>query len=126
VASSDTAANESEKTSAKGAATRRAASKPRPTAHAKSLSTLTSSSSKRSERLPKWLVFSAIVTGAVVAVTTTAVATRNAWLPRKRKSGEWIENPASEQPDETKLPAAAPEFEPSGASAGFAVDAAAR
>jgi hypothetical protein len=126
MASSDTSANDGVKTSTKRTRTSSATSKPRPAARSKASPTPNKSSVRRSDQLPKWLTLGAAVTGAVVAVGATVFATRNEWLPRARKIGEWVENSVSEQLDDVNGPNPAPQFEPSGAKAGFDVVTASR
>ena len=125
MASSDTAANDSIKTSTKRASANRAAPKSRATARAKGPSTQEPSFTKRSDQWPKWATAGAVVAGAIVAVGATLFANRDAWLPRARKISDRVGDSVSEQGNVSNKSDGAPNFEPSGASAGFEVGAAA-
>jgi hypothetical protein len=125
-------------TTAKSPSTRSVPSKPRRTSRPKSTRSTPSSASKSSRTVPQWLTVGASITGAAVAIGATLFATRNEWLPRARKLGDWFEKSLDEQlgtlseakdtalravkgkakkQDAADLPVAAPSFEASGADA---------
>jgi cell wall-associated NlpC family hydrolase len=122
----------------KPTATKAASATPRRTARTK-----TPSVAKALQNVPQWLTVGASITGAAVAIGATLFATRNEWLPRARKFGDWVENSVHDQLDhldtvksnaieavkaragkntEASIPVAAASFEPSGADAGVVVN----
>ncbi len=119
------------RTTRKPAAAKSAAAAPRRSARAKP-----SSAAKALQNVPQWLTVGASITGAAVAIGATLFATRNEWLPRARKFGDWVERSVNDQldtvnsstigtvkarvgkKDEPSVPVAAASFDASGANAG--------
>jgi hypothetical protein len=127
------------RTARKPAATKSASATPRRTARAKPAS----SAAKALQNVPQWLTFGASITGAAVAIGATLFATRNEWLPRARKFGDWVEKSVGDQldnldtvktnaidavkartgkKDDESVPGAAASLEPSGADAGAIIN----
>ncbi|UVO52800.1 hypothetical protein [Sphingomonas sp. SUN039] len=139
-------ATTTETTAAKAATPKRTARKPaaaksatpRRAARPKSAPARKPSAAKALQNVPQWLTVGASITGVAVAIGATLFATRNEWLPRARKFGDWVEKSVGDQLDnldtvkstaieavkartgkrnEPSAPVAAASFEPSGADA---------
>jgi hypothetical protein len=141
---SEAAATKTKATTPKRAARKPAVAKsasatPRRTSRTKP----TSSAAKALQNVPQWLTVGASITGAAVAIGATLFATRNEWLPRARKFGDWVEKSVGDQLDnldtvktnaidavkartvrktDASVPVAARSFESSGADAGAIIN----